>query len=429
MAVNIQENLSSAKIHDGYDVTAAGDVVILARNDTDAVVKADASATDSLSGVGVAVAINTVTHRNIAYMGTGSVAAKSLTVSAEIYEKEESEALEQAFRSLVIYLIDNGSINDVVNNARNSSFEDGAVNQFTQLQKKGSAAWTDEDIARIEEYVEELVDLALWKDGEETTLEERVDALIVSTWEAGNETVTADHAYAIEQYVLEALRAHYTFKQAPSSALYGDMCAPLVEELIALIDDYCEQTAYTYEMTELAFDVAEGKAVSDEDMVRLNAYLGFEANQDNMAQIRDFVIEQLTAKMMGGRGSLYHRFGLRRRGGHAAGRDVYRAGRPGGVEVQHRLAKRPARRAQRGGRGRPHRDSDRGRTDVHRPGRASDHEVWQRQRAGRRGSQDFHAGHLGRWSVQRGRGGRSGHLDCRGRVRSDHRRERCAGRR
>ena len=87
MAVNIQSNLSRAKVFDGNSVLALGDITVLARNDTDAVIAANASATDSLYGLGVAVAINTVTHENIAYLGTGSVSGRSLTVAAEIYGK------------------------------------------------------------------------------------------------------------------------------------------------------------------------------------------------------------------------------------------------------------------------------------------------------------------------------------------------------
>ena len=89
-------------------------------------------------------------------------------------------------------------------------------------------------------YVDELTDRALWKEGDEMTLRERVDDLILSTWEAGyaGTPLTRDHAYAMESYVREALRAHYANETAPDGSLYGGLCAPLVAELIAGIDTY-----------------------------------------------------------------------------------------------------------------------------------------------------------------------------------------------
>ena len=65
--LNIQRNVSRAVIADGISVVSEGEIVVESKNDTDGVIISDASATDSTTGVGVAVAINIVTYENIAY--------------------------------------------------------------------------------------------------------------------------------------------------------------------------------------------------------------------------------------------------------------------------------------------------------------------------------------------------------------------------
>ena len=297
MAVNIQNNLSRAKVFDGNDVLALGDITVLARNDTDAVVAANASATDSLYGLGVAVAVNTVAHENIAYLGTGRVSGASLTVAAEIYEKEDAQTLEKAYEDLVSFLAANGAMGDLIDLIRKNDYESSAAHQLDELLKKSS--WTAEERARIAGYVDELTDRALWKEEDAATLRERVDDLILSTWEAGRTDLTRDHAYAMESYVREALRAHYAQEAAPDGSLYGDLCAPLIAELIAGIDAYRAQQAHRQRMLDLACDLAEGKAISSEDQAALNEYLGMEADAENMQAIREMIVDEAIARMTG----------------------------------------------------------------------------------------------------------------------------------
>ncbi len=299
LAVNILNNLSRAKVHDGNDILALGDIVVLARNDTDAVIAANASATDSLYGLGVAVAVNNVTHENIAYLGTGSVQGRSLTVAAEIYEKEEAKALEDAFNDLVQFLADNGAMGELIDVVRERDYESSAVNQLDVLLAKDQ--WTDEERASIAAYVDELIDATLWKDGDEVTLRERIYDLILASWDAAyaGTPITRDHAYGMETYVREALRAHYMEETAPENALYSDVCAGLISELIAGIDAYRAEQAYKQRMITLACDLAEGKTLTAEEQAALNAYLGMEANQENMRAIRQMILDEAMAQMTG----------------------------------------------------------------------------------------------------------------------------------
>ena len=66
------------------------------------------------------------------------------------------------------------------------------------------------------------------------TLRERVDDFISPLGKA----TTPVRPYprpclCYEAYVRDALRAHYKQEAAPDGTLYGDLCAPLIEELIA----------------------------------------------------------------------------------------------------------------------------------------------------------------------------------------------------
>ena len=108
-----------------------------------------------------------------------------------------------------------------------------------------------------------MIDRALWTEGDEVTLRERVDDFILATWEGdyAGTPLTRDHAYAMEAYVRDALRAHYKQEAAPDGTLYGDLCAPLIEELIAKIDAYRAEQAHKQRMIDLACDLAEGKTL------------------------------------------------------------------------------------------------------------------------------------------------------------------------
>ena len=99
--LNIQKNISKASIADGIVVESEGAITVESKNDTDGVIRADASATNSTTGVGVAVAINIVTYENIAYVGDSQLTGESLIISAEIYEKEARNTLAELVEQLL----------------------------------------------------------------------------------------------------------------------------------------------------------------------------------------------------------------------------------------------------------------------------------------------------------------------------------------
>lgn len=87
--LNIMKNRAEASIADGLWVRAEDDgsgqhgtISVTAANNTDATIRANASATNSKIGVGVAVAINIASYHNIASIGKTTVEASKLTVSA-----------------------------------------------------------------------------------------------------------------------------------------------------------------------------------------------------------------------------------------------------------------------------------------------------------------------------------------------------------
>ena len=298
MAVNIQKNLSRAKVFDGNDVLALGDITVLARNDTDAVVAANASATDSLYGVGVAVAVNTVAHENIAYLGTGRVSGASLTVAAEIYEKEDAQALEKAYEDLVSFLARNGAMGDLIDLIRKSDYESSAAHQLDELLKKTN--WTDEERGRIATYVDELTDRALWKEGDEATLRERVDGLILATWEA------AMPAHPLRAITPMPWRTTCARRCVPTMRTRRARRISLWRPLRAAHrranrrhHAYRAEQAHKQHMIDLACDLAEGKTLSREEQAALNEYLGMEADAENIEAIREMIVDEAVAQMTG----------------------------------------------------------------------------------------------------------------------------------
>ncbi|NLF46195.1 MAG: hypothetical protein GX581_08970, partial [Syntrophomonadaceae bacterium] len=101
--LNIQKNISQAIIADGLIIESAGEIIVASSNDTDGVIKADASAVNSTTGVGVAVAINIVTYENTAQVGDSRLTGESLTITADILaeEKEAGESLEELLAELL----------------------------------------------------------------------------------------------------------------------------------------------------------------------------------------------------------------------------------------------------------------------------------------------------------------------------------------
>ena len=102
-ALNIMNNSAVAAIDDGLAIEAredgtedSGAAVIHSINKTDAELSANASATNSTTGVGVAVAINIITYENIAEMGASSLKARTLSLAALLPGEEPEEEGEEA---------------------------------------------------------------------------------------------------------------------------------------------------------------------------------------------------------------------------------------------------------------------------------------------------------------------------------------------
>ena len=88
--LNIQTSVAKAEIPDGVNVTANGKLSVTAQNRTEALVKGDASTTNSTMGIGVGAGVNFVKMDNIAFIGNGRINAVSLEVTATTKEKELS---------------------------------------------------------------------------------------------------------------------------------------------------------------------------------------------------------------------------------------------------------------------------------------------------------------------------------------------------
>ena len=101
MVVNVQQNDAVARIADGVVINATGDILVSSANDTDGIISANSAATNSETGVGVGVAINTVFYENIAYVGASHITGNSLTVKAELVESDGKYNLEKLFKKLM----------------------------------------------------------------------------------------------------------------------------------------------------------------------------------------------------------------------------------------------------------------------------------------------------------------------------------------
>jgi len=108
--LNIQKNTVQVEIVDGLVIEAEGSVEVRGHIDTDAVISADASATNSIDGVGVAVALNIVSYKNVAYLGDSTIKAASLLVEADIIEFQDAKALEAALKALVDYIVETSGV-------------------------------------------------------------------------------------------------------------------------------------------------------------------------------------------------------------------------------------------------------------------------------------------------------------------------------
>ena len=86
-AANVQKSRSISEIKDDVNVHVGGRMSVTSENRTEALAKANGSTVDSGTGIGVGGALNFVDIENIARVGTGTVHAGSLNVSAITREK------------------------------------------------------------------------------------------------------------------------------------------------------------------------------------------------------------------------------------------------------------------------------------------------------------------------------------------------------
>ena len=100
MVLNIQNNTALAQIDTVNFVEAGEKISVTSRHDTDGVIMANASATKSTTGVGVAVAINTVSYSNVAQILTGSIKAAEVIVRADVYEADTKKTADDFFTSI-----------------------------------------------------------------------------------------------------------------------------------------------------------------------------------------------------------------------------------------------------------------------------------------------------------------------------------------
>ena len=82
LTVNVQKNVSEAKILGGETVTTVDDLNVIAEGRMDIDVLASGAATNSTTGIGVAAAAAAATYENVASVAAKNVAATNLTVKA-----------------------------------------------------------------------------------------------------------------------------------------------------------------------------------------------------------------------------------------------------------------------------------------------------------------------------------------------------------
>ena len=154
MVLNIQNNTALAQIDAVNSIEAGGTVTVSSRHDTDGVIMADASATNSTTGVGVAVAINTVTYSNIAEILSDKIKASELVVSATIYEAETKETVEGFFEAIKNDVLKSAdSIKQFIDNAMEAS-DNGNLLTFIRTYLGNYAV---ENAAQLENGIVELI--------------------------------------------------------------------------------------------------------------------------------------------------------------------------------------------------------------------------------------------------------------------------------
>ena len=324
IAVNIHSNISRAEIIDAADVEADGDITVLSRNDTDAQLKSNASTTNSYVGVGVAVATNLVEHQNLAMVGNGKlIAGGKITVAAEIYERSESDALERAYDILVDYLIQEGKLETVLGAVGDNALKTSAAYRFLNEEK---------NMEVLAQAVKDMIDIALWqedlnveeqieKDGVvvegagQRTLRELVENLITAKWVDEESSLSIEHAYGLEQYIIAQLVENHTGEENPYAEYetkhgYDSYTAELIEELEIMMDYTAGKMVEGYQLMPLILKLAqnENAALTQEEKTQLDAYLMTEGSTDAEKEsdrylrakaAKELMINQIVASLTG----------------------------------------------------------------------------------------------------------------------------------
>lgn len=158
MVLNVQKNVALAQIGDVLNrdsetpeqipvdsIVAGGKVTVTSRHDTDGVIMANASATNSTTGVGVAVAINTVTYSNIAEILADHITAGELIVRASVYESETQETVDTFFEAVKKDLFgEDGSMETFIDNVLKAS-QKGDLDEFVSKYLSDRGITIDEE--------------------------------------------------------------------------------------------------------------------------------------------------------------------------------------------------------------------------------------------------------------------------------------------
>lgn len=173
-AVNVMQHVVAALVGDGLTLTARGNATegsglfkVEAINDTDAIISANASATNSKTGVGVGAAVNVVTFENKAILGYSKVVAKQLVISADTLEAAEAESLEAILADLITFLAETADTKKEGYNDSNNLLlivlekqlgKDGLKNLIdTELAKQGSSDVANDSAAVKTILISEMV--------------------------------------------------------------------------------------------------------------------------------------------------------------------------------------------------------------------------------------------------------------------------------
>ncbi len=137
-AVNIMKHMVLAEIGSGLILiaraisgeAASGAISVIAKEDTDAILAANASATKSEIGVGVAVAVNVVTTENKAIIGKSKIQAKTLLIQADSIESKQKKTVEEILDSLITYLVSVEGIDLIINVIKENLAGDETLEQL-----------------------------------------------------------------------------------------------------------------------------------------------------------------------------------------------------------------------------------------------------------------------------------------------------------